>query len=56
MSDSLQKSRLRLKSFLKGTAFVPVSFAWEWVYRIRRSFYEYGVFKKVTFKVPVISV
>ena len=56
MSDSIQKSKLRFKSILKGTAFVPLSFAWEWVYRIRRSFYEYGVFKKVTFKVPVISV
>ena len=56
MSESLQKNRIRLKSLLKGTAFTPFSFVWEWVYRIRRSFYEYGVFKKKIFKVPVISV
>jgi tetraacyldisaccharide 4'-kinase len=56
MNDSLQKNRLRLKSLLKGTVFTPVSLAWEWVYRVRRSFYEYGVFKKSIFKVPVISV
>lgn len=56
MSDSLQKNRLRLKSLLKGTVFTPVSLVWEWVYRVRRSFYEYGVFKKSIFKVPVISV
>lgn len=50
------RTRLRLKSVLKGGAFTPLSFAWEWVYRIRRSFYEYGVLKKRTFKVPIISV
>lgn len=56
MTDNLQKNRVRLKAILRGTALAPFSFAWEWVYRIRRSFYEYGVFKKKTFKVPVISV
>lgn len=56
MNESGQKNRLRLKAFLKGSAFIPFSFIWEWVYRIRRSLYEYGVFKKRTFKVPVISV
>lgn len=56
MSDSLLKNRVRLKSIVKGTAFKPLSFIWEWVYRIRRSFYEYGVLRKKTFKVPVISV
>jgi tetraacyldisaccharide 4'-kinase len=56
MSDSFQKNRLRLKSVVKATAFTPLSLIWEWVYRVRRSFYEYGVFHKETFKVPVISV
>ncbi len=56
MNELIQKNRLRFKSILKATALTPLSVAWEWVYRIRRSFYEYGVFKKTTFKVPVISV
>lgn len=56
MSDSLSKTRVRLKSFIRVAAFTPLSFTWEWVYRLRRSFYEYGVLKKVTFKVPVISI
>ena len=56
MNENLQKNKLRLKSALKAGAFTPLSFIWEWVYRMRRSFYEYGVFKKHTFKVPVISV
>jgi tetraacyldisaccharide 4'-kinase len=56
MNESMIKNRLRLQSLLKGTALAPLSFAWNWVYRIRRSFYEYGVLKKTTFKVPVISV
>jgi tetraacyldisaccharide 4'-kinase len=50
------KPRIDIKSALKTTALTPLSFAWDWVYRIRRSFYEYGVFRKTTFKVPVISV
>jgi tetraacyldisaccharide 4'-kinase len=56
MNELLQKNRLRLKSLIRGTALSPLSFTWEWGYRIRRSFYEYGVFKKKIFKVPVISV
>jgi tetraacyldisaccharide 4'-kinase len=57
MSDVEQtKTKIRVKSMLKIAAFAPLSLAWEWVYRVRRSFYEYGVFKKTTFKVPVISV
>lgn len=56
MNESGAKKRLRLKSIIKGMALTPLSFAWEWVYRVRRSFYEYGVFKKKTFKVPIISV
>ena len=41
---------------LRATALAPFSFIWEWVYRIRRSFYEYGIIKKRIFKVPVVSV
>lgn len=50
------KTKIRLKAVFKIVTFAPLSFIWEWVYRIRRSFFEYGVFKKTTFKVPVISV
>jgi tetraacyldisaccharide 4'-kinase len=50
------KNKMRLKSLAKTVAFSPLSLIWEWVYKIRRSFFEYGVFKKTTFKVPVISV
>ena len=50
------KNKKRVKYFFKSILFAPLSFTWEWVYRIRRSFFEYGVFKKTTFKVPVISV
>ncbi len=56
MNEFLHKNRINLKSLLKGGVFAPFSFAWDWVYRVRRSFYEYGVFKKRVFKVPVISV
>ena len=50
------KKRRRIKVWLKNTALSPFTFAWEWTYRVRRSFYEYGIFRKITFKVPVISV
>jgi tetraacyldisaccharide 4'-kinase len=53
---TIMKKRRRIKVWLKTTALSPLTFAWEWTYRIRRSFYEYGIFKKTTFKVPVISV
>jgi tetraacyldisaccharide 4'-kinase len=56
MNEHSIKKRIRLKSLIRGTALAPLSFAWEWVYRVRRSFYEYGVLKKNTFKVPIISV
>jgi tetraacyldisaccharide 4'-kinase len=52
----MNKQLIRLKSVAKVVGLSPFSFIWEWVYRVRRSFYEYGVFKKHTFKVPVISV
>lgn len=56
MSETTIKNRIRLRTFFKNVGLTPLSFIWEWVYRLRRSFYEYGVFKKTTFKVPVISV
>jgi tetraacyldisaccharide 4'-kinase len=56
MVEASHRKRIRMKSILKASALTPLSFAWEWVYRVRRSFYEYGVFKKQIFKVPVISV
>ncbi len=56
MSEPVHKNRIRLKNVIKGAALSPLGFTWEWVYRLRRSFYEYGVFKKRIFKVPVISV
>lgn len=34
----------------------PLSSLWETAYRVRRSFYEYGIFKKEYFRVPVLSV
>lgn len=34
----------------------PFSSLWENVYRVRRSFYEYGIMKKEYFKVPILSV
>jgi tetraacyldisaccharide 4'-kinase len=34
----------------------PLSWVWEWFYRVRRSSYEYGFIKRHYFKVPVISV
>ena len=50
------RSKIRLKSVLKYCAFSPLSAAWDWVYKTRRVLYEYGVLRKTTFKVPVISV
>lgn len=41
---------------LRNIALFPLSFLWEWIYRLRRSFYEYGILRKKVFKVPVISV
>jgi tetraacyldisaccharide 4'-kinase len=41
---------------LKKVIFTPLSWVWDWVYRIRRSCYEYGFLKKNYFKVPVVSV
>ncbi len=43
-------------STLKDLGLAPLSWAWEWAYRLRRSGYEYGFFGREYFKVPVISV
>lgn len=36
--------------------FTPVSKLWEFVYRVRRFFYDVGIFHKNSFKVPIISI
>ena len=56
MSESLQKNKKRIRSLIRVGGLTPLSLVWEWVYRVRRSFYDYGVLKKSIFKVPVISV
>lgn len=56
MNEPKLSPKNNLKTLLRSLALAPFSFVWEWVYRLRRSFYEYGIFKKLIFKVPVISV
>ena len=46
----------QIRSYALSAVLYPLSIIWEWVYRIRRSLYEYGVLKKMTFKVPVVAV
>ncbi len=43
-------------NILTNLALRPLSSLWETVYRVRRSFYEYGILKKEYFRVPVLSV
>ncbi len=45
-----------LKKLLNIFLLHPFSVLWENVYKIRRSFFEYGVLKKSYFKVPIISI
>lgn len=47
----MAQSKIVSTFFLK-----PLSSLWSILYRIRRSFYEYGILKKEYFKVPIISV
>lgn len=56
MSEVHSKTVKGLKRGVKHAGLAPLSFLWESVYKIRRSFYEYGIFRKKIFKVPVISV
>jgi tetraacyldisaccharide 4'-kinase len=35
---------------------LPLSFLWEWIYRIRRFFFSYGIFRQNHFQVPIISI
>lgn len=42
--------------WIKNLVLRPTSALWEGAYRVRRSLYEYGVFKKNYFKIPIISV
>ncbi len=39
-----------------GLFLYPLSFLWEWIYRIRRFLYTYGFFSRRHFQVPVISI
>lgn len=48
---SILESKLIEKTVLK-----PTSALWGALYRVRRSFYEYGILKKDYFKVPIISI
>lgn len=41
---------------VENTVLKPTSLLWGALYRIRRSFYEYGILKKDYFKVPIISI
>ena len=41
---------------VKKITLSPLSWVWEWVYRLRRSGYEYGFLKRHYYKVPVLSV
>lgn len=34
----------------------PISLLWEWVYRVRRFCFNYGLFKQNYFQVPIISI
>jgi tetraacyldisaccharide 4'-kinase len=42
--------------FLKSVFLSPLSWAWEFVYFCRRSFYDYGIFRQRSFQVPIISI
>ena len=44
------------KKLLRYFFLRPFSLLWEFLYRTRRSVYEYGILKKAYFKVPVISI
>ena len=43
------------KTFVMGLLW-PFSLLWEWVYRIRRFAYDYGILTQNEFRVPIISV
>ena len=40
----------------KSLLLKPFSMIWEWVYFLRRIFYDYGIFRQNSFLVPVISI
>lgn len=46
----------KLLSSILSFILIPVSFLWEWIYRLRRVFYSFGIFNYTEFCVPVISV
>jgi tetraacyldisaccharide 4'-kinase len=47
---------MKIANIIKKLFLGPISILWESLYRIRRSFYEYGILKKSYFKVPILSV
>lgn len=47
---------MKTNKFITFLFLKPLSKTWEFVYRTRRAFYEYGFLKKEYFKVPIISV
>ncbi len=46
---------IKLINFI-SIALTPVSFLWEWIYRLRRFAFKMGVFKSSRFEVPIISI
>jgi tetraacyldisaccharide 4'-kinase len=47
---------MKTREILRAIFLWPISLLWEFLYGLRRAFYEYGVFNKEHFKVPIISV
>ncbi|MFG1500817.1 tetraacyldisaccharide 4'-kinase [Halobacteriovorax sp. XZX-3] len=39
-----------------SVALTPVSFLWEWIYRLRRFAFKMGILKSSSFEVPIISI
>lgn len=50
-------SQLNVKFFnFISIVLTPVSFLWEWIYRLRRFAYKMGIFNSSNFEVPIISI
>lgn len=50
-------SQLNVKVFnMLSQLLTPVSFLWEWIYRLRRFAFKMGVFNSSKFEVPIISI
>ncbi len=46
----------QIAKYLLTIFLIPMSFIWDYVYRIRRFLYNYGLLKRNSYKVPIISV